>query len=242
MHANLLPLSRTKSFGLGLTVASSRRSCERKRSGSFGLVSSEEFSNRNPLWSVDVMSAIAIVATATISTHHFCHLPMKQTAHASELTREMEKEHIKMAILRQEQTFRQQVCELHRVYRVQKQLMMEMQAVKMAQAQVSTETQIKPRLEMDQQWCSNSGEKKVPFIEDFDLELTLATGAGRKQEKPSSSDSGATVSSLNSAESDSEQRFPESNVALRFPNESKRHDDQLMQSPWLYQCLSLKTA
>ncbi|KAL5196841.1 hypothetical protein ABZP36_000353 [Zizania latifolia] len=31
---------------------------------------------------------------------------------------------------------------------------------------------------MDQQWCSNSGEKKVPFIEDFDLELTLATGAG----------------------------------------------------------------
>ncbi|KAG8093210.1 hypothetical protein GUJ93_ZPchr0012g20247 [Zizania palustris] len=154
----------------------------------------------------------------------------------------MEKEHIKMAILRQEQTFRQQVCELHRVYRVQKQLMMEMQAVKMAQAQVSRETQIKPRLEIDQQWCSNSGEKKVPFIEDFDLELTLATGAGRKQEKPSSSDSGATVSSSNSAESDSERRFPESNVTLRFPNENKRHDDQLMQSPWLYQCLSLKTA
>ncbi|KAL5201237.1 hypothetical protein ABZP36_035591 [Zizania latifolia] len=48
------------------------------------------------------------------------------------------------------------------------------------------------------------GEKKVPFIEDFDLELTLATGAGTKQEKPSSSDSGATVSSSNSTESDSE--------------------------------------
>ncbi|KAL5205822.1 hypothetical protein ABZP36_034031 [Zizania latifolia] len=135
-----------------------------------------------------------------------------------------------------------QVHELHRLYQVQRQLMMEMPAVKMAQAQASTETQTKPRLEMDQQWCSNSGKKKVPFIEDFDLELTLATGACRKQDKPSNSDSRATVSSSTSAESDSERRFHKSNVTLRFQNESKRHDDQLMQSPWLYQCLSLKTA
>uniref|UniRef100_A0A0D9XZQ4 Uncharacterized protein n=1 Tax=Leersia perrieri TaxID=77586 RepID=A0A0D9XZQ4_9ORYZ len=153
----------------------------------------------------------------------------------------MEKEHIKMAILKQEQTFRQQVNELHRVYRVQKQLMTEMQSIS-AQAQVKADTRTKPRMEMDQQWYRNSGEKKAPFAEDFDLELTLATGTGRKQEKPSNSYSGATASSSTSAESESEQRFPESNVTLRFKNESKRHDDQLMQSPWLYQCLSLKMA
>uniref|UniRef100_A0A0E0MMT9 Uncharacterized protein n=1 Tax=Oryza punctata TaxID=4537 RepID=A0A0E0MMT9_ORYPU len=156
----------------------------------------------------------------------------------------MEKEHIKMAILKQEQTFRQQVNELHRVYRVQKQLMIEMQSIS-TQAQAKADNRTKPRLEMDhQQWYRNSGEKKEApeFVEDFDLELTLATGAGRKQEKQSNSDSGATVSSSTSAELESERRFPESNVALRFQNESKRHDDQLMQSPWLYQCLSLKMA
>ncbi|EAY83260.1 hypothetical protein OsI_38469 [Oryza sativa Indica Group] len=134
----------------------------------------------------------------------------------------MEKEHIKMAILKQEQTFRQQVNELHRVYRVQKQLMIEMQSIS-TQAQAKADNRTIPRLEMDhQQWYRNSGEKKAPeFVEDFDLELTLATGAGRKQEKPSNSDSGATVSSSTSAESESERRFPESHVALRFQNESR---------------------
>lgn len=179
-----------------------------------------------------------------------------------------------MAILRQEQTFRQQVhqclvrssvifnlywwkystvCfllkqvhELHRVYEVQKQLMKEMQAVKMNPAQAREDTQTEPMLDTDRpQWYVNSGsgEKTAPFIEDFNLELTLATGGDtKKQEMASNSESGATVSSSTSAESESGQRFPESNVNLRFQHESKRHDDQLTQSPWLYQCLSLKMA
>lgn len=156
----------------------------------------------------------------------------------------MEKEHIKKAIMRQEQTFRQQVHELHRVYRVQKQLMMEMQVVEMNRAQASADTPTKLTVEIDRpQWYSNSGEKKGPFVEDFDLELTLATGGGRRQqEKPSNSDSGASGSLSNSDDSEPGRRFPESNVTIRFQNESQRHDDQLMQSPWLYQCLSLKMA
>lgn len=115
---------------------------------------------------------------------------------------------------------------------------MEMQVVEMNRAQASADTQTKPMVEMDRApRYSNSGEKKAPFVEDFDLELTLATGAGRtKHDKPSNSDSEATVSSSTSAESEPGRRFPESNVTLRFQNESKRHDDQLMQSPWLYQC------
>ncbi|KAF7064167.1 hypothetical protein CFC21_070569 [Triticum aestivum] len=155
----------------------------------------------------------------------------------------MEKKHMKMAILRQEQTFRQQVHELHRVYEVQKRLMKEMQAVKMSPAQGREDTQPESMMDTDRpQWYINSGEKTARFTEDFNLELTLATGGDtRKQEMTSNSESGATVTSSTSAESESGQRFPESNVDLRFQHESKRHD-QLTQSPWLYQCLSLKMA
>ncbi|XP_066355317.1 uncharacterized protein [Miscanthus floridulus] len=159
----------------------------------------------------------------------------------------MEKEHIKMAMLRQEQTFRQQVHELHRVYQVQKQLMMQMQITKTNNyGNKVPETQTKPTVKLEhQQWCGSSGKTEAKLAEDFNLELTLATGAGRtKQEKPSNSDSEATMSSSTSAESESGQRFmPNSNVTnLRFQNESNRHDDQVMQSPWRYQCLSLKMA
>ncbi|XP_062202552.1 uncharacterized protein LOC133904919 isoform X2 [Phragmites australis] len=161
----------------------------------------------------------------------------------------MEKEHIKMAMLRQEQIFRQQVHELHRVYRVQKQLMMQMQVTEMnSYGNTTAKTQTEPTVKINhQQWSGNSGEKsekKATLVEDFNLELTLATGAGRrKQEKPSNSDSEATMSSSTSAESESGRRFvAESNVTIRFQNENNRHDDQVMQSPWLYQCLSLKMA
>uniref|UniRef100_A0A0A9CWL1 Uncharacterized protein n=1 Tax=Arundo donax TaxID=35708 RepID=A0A0A9CWL1_ARUDO len=157
----------------------------------------------------------------------------------------MEKEHIKMAMLRQEQTFRQQVQELHRVYRVQEQLMMQMQVTEMNNyGNATAKTQTEPTVKIGrQEWSGNSGKTKATLVEDFNLELTLATGAGRrKQEKPSNSDSEATMSST-SAESESGRRFvPDSNVTIRFQNESNRRDDQVMQSPWLYQCLSLKMA
>ncbi|KQK14834.1 hypothetical protein BRADI_1g18880v3, partial [Brachypodium distachyon] len=113
----------------------------------------------------------------------------------------MEKEQMKMAILRQEQTFRHQVNELHRVYQVQKQLMTEVHVVKMNWAQAGGDTQAEAMVETNHLQCYN-----------FDLELTLATGSDRrKQEMASNSDSGATVSSSTSAESELRQRFPESN-------------------------------
>ncbi|TKW29061.1 hypothetical protein SEVIR_3G371000v4 [Setaria viridis] len=157
----------------------------------------------------------------------------------------MEKEHIKMAMLKQEQTFRQQVHELHRVYRVQKQLMMQMQVTETKNyCNIAADGQTESTVKLSrQQWCASSGDKEATLAEDFNLELTLATGTGRKQEKPSNSDSEATISSSTSAESESGRRFvPENVTTLRFQNESNRHDDKVMQSPWLYQCLSLKMA
>ena len=122
--------------------------------------------------------------------------------------------------------------------------MKDMQVFKMNPAQARDGTQTKPRPDTDRlQYYVNSGEKNAPFIEDFDLELTLATGGDKTmQEITFNSESEATLSSSTSAESQSGQQFPDSNVNLSFQNESKRHDDQPMQSPWLYQCLSLKMA
>jgi len=159
----------------------------------------------------------------------------------------MEKQHIKMAMLKQEQTFRQQVHELHRIYRVQKQLMMQMHVTeKKDYRNIAAEGQTESTGKLShQQWYGSSVKEEAALAEDFNLELTLGTGtAMTKQEKPSDSDSEATISSSTSAESESGRRFaPDSNVAtLRFQNESNRHDDKVMQSPWLYQCLSLKMA
>jgi hypothetical protein len=122
------------------------------------------------------------------------------------------------------------------VYRVQKQLMMQMQLNEMNHhSKASTDVQARSTMKMD-------GNPEKATIKDFDLELTLATGVG-KQEKPTNSDSEATMSPSTSAESESRWQFiPDSNITQRFQNESNRHDDPVMQPPWLYQCLSLKMA
>lgn len=134
------------------------------------------------------------------------------------------------------------------MYQVQKQLMMQMQIAKTnSYGNEAAERQTKSTEKLEhRQWCGSSGKTEAKLAEDFSLELTLATGAGRREEeKPSNSDSEATMSSSTSAESEPGQGFaPKSDVTnLRFQNESNRHDDhQVMQSAWRYQCLSLKMA
>ena len=91
--------------------------------------------------------------------------------------------------------------------------------------------------------------------EDCNLELTLATGPstssscnaerqqGKRLKSSSNSDSGTTAVSSTSTDSELAQ-FREADVtapAARFPGESRRMD-QMGQGPWMYQCLSLKTA
>uniref|UniRef100_A0A0E0MHG5 Uncharacterized protein n=1 Tax=Oryza punctata TaxID=4537 RepID=A0A0E0MHG5_ORYPU len=109
----------------------------------------------------------------------------------------MEREQMRMAILRQEQTFRQQVHELHRLYHVQKQLMKQMQIAKLNQAQaITTAIETKPKFEITfaenstnhhQFYSFQSSNSKIissPTAaadqeeeEECDLELTLATGS-----------------------------------------------------------------
>ncbi|TVT98990.1 hypothetical protein EJB05_55675 [Eragrostis curvula] len=178
----------------------------------------------------------------------------------------MDREQMKLAILKQEQIFRQQVHELHRLYHVQKQLMPQGQPA--ASTRTPAIIDIKPKQQFEiihrdkpmnpQQFFSfTSSKAPAPApAEDCSLELTLATGTssssssgnvGRQQGKrlktSSNSDSGTTA--VSSTSTDSELAlFGEVDVtktAVRFQSEARRMDE-MRQGAWMYQCLSLKTA
>ncbi|XBH83378.1 hypothetical protein VPH35_071808 [Triticum aestivum] len=137
----------------------------------------------------------------------------------------MDSAEMKMVILGQEQTFRQQVHEMHRVYHAQKQLTREMQIAGLT----------KPKLEVwredkatnRQQLCSFSNSCiPASAAEERNLALTLATGSSRSHRgkqvcKSSNSDSGMAVSSI-STESDLAQFKEFDTRAVRFRTERKR--------------------
>jgi len=188
------------------------------------------------------------------------------------LHQDMEREQMRMAILKQEQIFRQQVHELHRLYHVQKQLMQQMPTtVSSSRAPAIADVKPKPQLDI---WHGEKAANPQQFIsfssykahapapapapaEECNLELTLATGPrtssscnaerqqGKRLKSSSNSDSGTTAVSSTSTDSELAQ-FREADVmasaAARFPGESRRRMDQMGQGPWMYQCLSLKTA
>lgn len=130
-------------------------------------------------------------------------------------------------MLKQEETFRHQVHELHRLYRVQKVLVNDMKAEIKRQRKSSTsgtrierwntdneitsqqpcystcQDQTRPRralnLDLPAEECIGKDDRDVD--EDSDLELTLATGSKgsrRKKENSFTSDSGASFSSSSS--------------------------------------------
>ncbi|KQJ87625.1 uncharacterized protein LOC100821964 [Brachypodium distachyon] len=169
----------------------------------------------------------------------------------------MDREQMKMAILEQEQTFRQQVHEMHRVYHVQKQLMREMQTA----GQNRAHTEMKPKLDV---WCNEKATNRQQLYsftksstpvsaEECNLELTLATGSrsssssrsqmGKQVVKSSNSDSGTAVSST-STESELAQFKEFAPTTVRFQSDSKRFAvaDETSQSPWLHQYVSLRMA
>ncbi|XP_040384783.1 uncharacterized protein LOC102707256 [Oryza brachyantha] len=133
----------------------------------------------------------------------------------------MEREQMRMAILNQEQTFRQQVHELHRLYHVQKQLMGQMQIAKLNQARaVAAEAKIheqKPKFEINFAENSINHQQLYSFQtnkissspaaaaqneeeKECDLELTLATGSSSSSSRSSTSrqHKGKEVKSSNS--------------------------------------------
>lgn len=192
------------------------------------------------------------------------------------LHQDMDREQMRMAILNQEQIFRQQVHELHRLYHVQKQLMQQAQTTVPAnRAPAPAVVDVKPRPQQLDIWCGekattpqqqiisftscNKATTPAPALtEECNLELTLATGPsssssnssydaerrqGKRLKASSNSDSGATAVSSTSTDSELAQfREVDAATPVRFHGEVRRRMDEMGQGPWMYQCLSLRTA
>ncbi|KAI0501502.1 hypothetical protein KFK09_016447 [Dendrobium nobile] len=164
-----------------------------------------------------------------------------------------DKERMKRAMIEQEETFRQQVNELHRLYRVQKQLMKEMKINKLKKDKWTPKTmEIAPRRMLD---LELPAEAHNQYNDEREIELTLAIGSSSRkgEEKSNTSDSAGSFSS-SSAESGSLKllghdwgisKVPEMYLTSHremnngFDDEHEMRQDRLQKPPWFLPCLSL---
>ncbi|XP_074573935.1 uncharacterized protein LOC141830402 [Curcuma longa] len=150
---------------------------------------------------------------------------------------------VKKVMLKQEETFRHQVQELHRVYQIQKLLMREAQPNHKPSKQTN-------QTNSDKGTPEHSDEPKVDADEESDLELTLATGSRTQWKKRSASYISDSGSCFSSTSGDSAGRRPKKSVwdlahdSVRFGGERKNtglkiekmRQDELKQPSWLFLC------
>ncbi|CAK9186279.1 unnamed protein product [Ilex paraguariensis] len=179
------------------------------------------------------------------------------------LLKPYDKEYMKMAMLKHEETFKEQVNELHRLYQIQKMLMRNIESSK---SNGRNRIDIlnhhhgmhqKPRrrnlnLEHPATEYAESDEVDVMLeIEDeSEIELTLRLGptsydrrrrrrGGRKDETPPiTSDSGHSFSSSSSGSNYKFNRTPQRTDTTR-EDQQRLRQERLNQSPWIFQVLSL---
>uniref|UniRef100_A0A0E0MP08 Uncharacterized protein n=1 Tax=Oryza punctata TaxID=4537 RepID=A0A0E0MP08_ORYPU len=186
------------------------------------------------------------------------------------LVRQCDMEVMKMAMLKHEETFRQQVHELHRLYRIQRQLMSDLTMAELSSGHRRRQprrSSKQPRRALNLQlpadeYIVNADAAAADDDDTAELDLTLAVGGGRSSRKcntaiaaaaaggssPFASDcSGSGLSSPSSAEySDGAAMFlhappPPCQRAMAFDLGMGDAMKQ-QQSPWLVQCqyLSLR--
>ncbi|CAL9058328.1 uncharacterized protein LOC135651113 [Musa acuminata AAA Group] len=161
-----------------------------------------------------------------------------------------DKEYLKMAIMKQEATFRQQVHELHHLYHVQQLLMREMNNTNKTDAHNRT-----PDLKLPAGEFSGKKDRNVSTTveayRESDLELTLATGSsarGKRKETSSTSDSGSSFSSSSTQSggtkrsSNGSGQCPVRDMRFQHGIEERMREDGIKQPPWFSRCLSLNMA
>ncbi|MQM16895.1 hypothetical protein Taro_049856 [Colocasia esculenta] len=177
--------------------------------------------------------------------------------------KQCDKEYMKMAMLKHEETFKEQVGELHRLYRIQKMLMRDMKRNALKQSGVlgrsphqpcrGYQLQGNPRRPLDLERPAEE-EEDGGVEEESEIELTLATGSRRrkKEEAASFTSDSATSFSSSSTESGGENsKFQDWGMLQmqdvnrgrtkghRFGVHGTGSEDRMEQPPWLFQCLSL---
>ncbi|KAM7507173.1 hypothetical protein LguiA_017626 [Lonicera macranthoides] len=179
-----------------------------------------------------------------------------------------DKEYMKMSMLKHEETFKEQVYELHRLYQIQKQLMKNIASTR-ASTQNQKQVIINAHQQKHHQNLENlEGKGEVTIEDESEIELTLGPSSfnkRRKLETPLNSDSGASFSSSSSGSNlqlkkidraregqnrqtweildrrDSNPGFLSGtrNISSGEEEEEELRQDRLQQSPWLFQVLSL---
>lgn len=137
------------------------------------------------------------------------------------LVRSCDKENMRMAMLKHEETFKEQVYELHRLYRIQKILMQNTEArrgvelserewyLKNAVSLTHKGAQEKAEMKFDlerpaEEHIAESEDGVVEVIDESEIELTLGPSSynrRKKVETPLTSDSGHSLSSSSSGSS-----------------------------------------
>ncbi|ESW27841.1 hypothetical protein PHAVU_003G236700 [Phaseolus vulgaris] len=137
------------------------------------------------------------------------------------LVRSCDKEYMRMAMLKHEETFKEQVYELHRLYRIQKILMQNMEArrgVEVSQEEWYFKNAISlthkgeqenPQMKFDlerpaEEHIAESEDGVLEAIDETEIELTLGPSSynrRKKVETPLTSDSGHSLSSSSSGSS-----------------------------------------
>ncbi|KAG8062731.1 hypothetical protein GUJ93_ZPchr0003g16985 [Zizania palustris] len=173
------------------------------------------------------------------------------------LVKQCDMEVMKVAMLKHEETFKQQVYELHRLYRVQKQLMSDMKR--------SPELNCRRRQRRKQQLrrralnlqlipaggyivVGRAREATPPSRED-ELELTLAVGGGRRNNKrretspftSTNCSGGSLTTSSSSTDSHGALRPPPCPRAMAFDLQDGM-STTTTQPPWVLPHLSLRMA
>ncbi|XP_062213367.1 uncharacterized protein LOC133914256 [Phragmites australis] len=150
---------------------------------------------------------------------------------------------MKMAMLKHEETFRQQVHELHRLYRVQKQLM--------TGPSCRRQRRKKPRRALDlhlpaDEYIVIGADNATPPSREHELELTLAIGGGTNASRRKRPDEGTPLASHCSGGSPTSSSSSSIGTSGSPPYQFHLQDGTVMkqqqQAPWLVQYLSLRTA
>ncbi|XP_023757933.1 uncharacterized protein LOC111906403 [Lactuca sativa] len=169
-----------------------------------------------------------------------------------------DKECMKMAMLKHEETFKEQVYELHRLYKTQKMLMKNVQRTRHNhQENISFNyQQQKNKFDLEHPATTAKEYNRVSETlndqeleeDECEIELTLApTSFNRRRNmtnKPESSDSVPSFSSSSTGSSHTKRIERISRENSGFMNSNRRNsnsssDRPLKQSPWMYQVLSL---
>ncbi|TKY55631.1 hypothetical protein E2542_SST20054 [Spatholobus suberectus] len=156
-----------------------------------------------------------------------------QSSHSQKLSRSLmeklvrsgDKEHMRMAMLKHEETFKEQVYELHRLYRIQKILMQNMEArrgtevsegewyfknaISLTQNGIRKGAQERRQMKFDlerpaEEHIAESEDGVLEVIDETEIELTLGPSSfnrRKKVETPLTSDSGHSLSSSSSGSS-----------------------------------------